>query len=56
MTASVTSAVATGKSPSEHVISQATGADCGVKNWASDKHYYCEIKRDAGTHYVTSLD
>jgi hypothetical protein len=56
MGASAVSAAATGKSATEHVISVVTGADCGVKNWASDKHYYCEKTRDAGTHYVRSWD
>ena len=54
--ASGISTVTTGKSASEHVISVATGADCGVKNWIDHKHYWCEQPRNAGTNYVSSLD
>jgi hypothetical protein len=54
--ASTVSLITTGKGIPEHSASQITDAECGVVNWLKGKHYYCEIKRDAGTRYVTSLD
>jgi uncharacterized membrane protein len=51
---SVTTAVTTGKSMSEHTASVITGYDCGVKNWIDHKHNWCEQRRDAGTNYVRS--
>jgi len=54
--ASTVSLITTGKSIPEHSASQISGADCGVKNWIEHKHYYCEQRKDAGTHYVSSLD
>jgi len=54
--ASTVSLITTGKSIPEHAVSDATGYDCGVINWIEQKHNYCEIHRDAGTHYVRSLD
>jgi len=53
---SIVSTVSTGKSIGEHTASQLTGYDCGVKNWIKNQTYLCEQHRDAGTHYVSSLD
>ena len=53
---SAASTVSTGKSITEHTVSQLTGYDCGVRNWIRNQTYLCEQHRDAGTHYVTSLD
>ena len=54
--ASVVSVVTSGKSITEHTVSQTTGYDCGVKNWIDRKQYLCEQGRDPSTHYVSSLD
>ena len=53
--ASTVSLITTGKGIPEHSASQITGADCGAVNWLTGKKYYCETRRDAGTHYVNTL-
>jgi ribosomal protein L13 len=43
------SVIATGKSATDHVLTQATGADCNTANLANGL-YYCE-RKDIGTTY-----
>ena len=50
MVVSAGSFVATGRTPTEHVLTAATPYDCSVGN-VTNGLYYCEHKRDAGNSY-----
>jgi len=55
MIASGATVVASGKGITDHAVSAATGYDCDtVNSLKKNQDYWCEQRRDSGTHYPRS--